>query len=330
MVVIRGKTVLQKATGYEVLSGVQVRIIGIWRHPPSAYQSIPSVNPNLVFITPPLYFDHSAKQGRLHRYNLKVLKDPGRTLLESVEPGSKLIYASSWQGLSPGDLMAIDVFDPERVEFHMIETVPTGSQAQSGRLGLAIPLQRAHRNGARLQKASTPNKLGAMYRLKEDARVGESCLFLDNLKNLKTARYVSIRDNTKNPPEYHIVQLYEAMSNSQGYYRLPPISRVAQLQLQAEQVALKLTKQSLAGANTITVSNVSTLSTGQNLRVGSAAGPVETVEIKSVNRKTRVVELMTKLSKDKHINDLVISFTPVKDFSPDYTVTENQLDFVFG
>jgi hypothetical protein len=242
MVVISGKTVLQKATGYEVLSGVQVRIIGIWRHPPSAYQSTPSANPNLVFITPPLFFDRSAKQGRLHRYNLKVLKDPVRTLLENVKPGSKLIYASSLQALSPGDLIAIDFFDPERVEFHAIETVPTGSQAQSGRLGLAIPLQRAHRNGARLQKASNPKKLGSLQYLKEDARVGESCLFLHQLKNLKTARQVSIRDNSKNPPEYHSVQFYDAESNKQGYYRLPPLSRLAQVELEASYKKLKPVK----------------------------------------------------------------------------------------
>jgi hypothetical protein len=242
MVVITGRTVLQKGTGYEVLSGVQVQIIGIWRQMPSAYQITPSADPNLIFITPPLFFDRSSKNGQLHRYNLKVLKDPGRTLLEKVEPGSKLIYASTLQGLSPGDLIAIDVFDPERAEFHAIETVPTGSQAQSGRLGLAIPLQRAHRNGARLQKANTPNKSGAMYRLKEDARVGESCLFLDQLKILKTAHYVSIRDNSKNPPEYHSVQFYTGESNSQGYYRLPPLSRVAQVELEASYKKLKAVK----------------------------------------------------------------------------------------
>jgi hypothetical protein len=330
MVVIRGRTVLRKATGDKALVGVQVRISGIRREPPSAYLPTSFADPNLVFITPPLFFDRSAKQGRLHRYNLKILKDPGRTLLENVEPGSKLIYASRWQGLSPGDLVAIDALDPERVEFHAIETVPSGSQAQSGRLGLTIPLQRAHGNGARLQKVNSPNKLGTMQHLKEDARVGESCIFLHQLKNLKTAHHVAITASSKNPSEYHSMQIYEAESNEQGYYSLPPISRIALLQIQAEQTPQTLTAPSPSGSNTITVSNVDTLSRGQKLRVGPAGGKMETAEVKKVTQQTRIVELMANLSSVKNVGDLVISFLPDTDFSPDYTVRENQLDFVFG
>jgi hypothetical protein len=330
MVVIHGRTVLQNVPDPEPIRDVEIRIVGIWLKMPSAYKTTSHEAANLIFITPPLFFDRSSKDTQLQRYNLSVLKDPGRTLLENVEPGSTSIYANSWQGLSKGDFVAIDLVDPERVELHAIETVPTGSQAQPGRLGLAIPLQRAHRVGTRLQKANGPNTSGAAHNLQRDARAGESCLFLNKLQNLQTARQISIRDKSSNPPEYHSIQLYRAKSNEQGYYRLPPLSRVAQLRIEVEQAPLMLTAPSTAQTDTITVSKANTLSPGQQLRVGPAGGQTETVKIRKVNQQTHVVELMTKLSSGKHTGDLVISFLPLTDFSPDYTVRENQLDFVFG
>jgi hypothetical protein len=239
MVVLTGRTVLQKATGYEALNGVRVRILSIWRQMPSPYEIIPSADPRLVFITPPLVFDRSAKDGQLHWYELHDLEDAGRTLLENVEPGSKSLHASNCRELDPEDLLALDYVDAERVEILSIEAVATMSESQSGTLEFTGPLQRAHRSGAPLEKVRRPDRRGVQHRLKEDARAGESCLFLDQLKNLETAHYVSISDNTENPPEYHMVKLYEAKSNNQGYYRLPPLSRVAQVELQANYEELK-------------------------------------------------------------------------------------------
>ncbi|MGZ9233912.1 MAG: phage tail sheath family protein [Anaerolineales bacterium] len=78
--------------------------------------------------------------------------------------------------------------------------------------------------------------------------------------------------------------------------------------------ALTLTAASIDGATTITVSDVSTLRIGQRLLVGPAAGPMEKVDIQSVDTTTGVVTLaLPGLATAKAVGDLVITLSLTDD-----------------
>jgi hypothetical protein len=61
----------------------------------------------------------------------------------------------------------------------------------------------------------------------------DSCVFLDAVSGLATGQEVEISGGPA-PAEYHSVRNFSVASDADGYYRLPPLSRVAQLVIRAE------------------------------------------------------------------------------------------------
>lgn len=331
-VVIRGR-VVRVSSGITPLAGATIRVTGIWRKAPPANLTVPADPPNLVSLHPPIYFDRMPGTAQLRRRNLPGLPDTPaneKRLLEHVSPGSRDIFLTNQVGLSMTSILLIDVANPELVEFVEVDTVTGGATPDLPvRIALKHALAFEHRAGALVQVANA-HPLGAILQFAQAAQSGDTCVFLANLSGLAAGNEARITGGP-NPDEYHRVNLFSVTSNADGYYRLPPMSRVAQLEILAEhQGGLTLTMPSAAGTDTITVSDVSLMTSNQSLRVGPAAGPLEPVVIQSINPATRVVRLTANLAADKNIGDLVTVLTPVRKFSPDYTASENQLDFTFG
>ena len=89
-----------------------------------------------------------------------------------------------------------------------------------------------HRAGALVQR-TTPQPLGGNRAFAIDAIPGDSTVFLASLGGLAAGVVVRVADGLA-PSEYHDLRLFSTTSDTDGYYRLPPISRVAQLQLRAD------------------------------------------------------------------------------------------------
>ena len=65
-----------------------------------------------------------------------------------------------------------------------------------------------------------------------DAIAGDTTIFVNSLAGLITANQVEVSGGAP-VNEYHNLQRYHATSNADGYYRLPLLSRVAQVRLEA-------------------------------------------------------------------------------------------------
>ena len=80
----------------------------------------------------------------------------------------------------------------------------------------------------------TPQPPGAQQHFTEDAISGDSSVFLDGLAALGGASEIEVSGGPE-PDEYHRLREFSVTSDSEGYYRLPPLSRVAQLEIHGEQ-----------------------------------------------------------------------------------------------
>jgi hypothetical protein len=81
----------------------------------------------------------------------------------------------------------------------------------------------------------TPQPGGPNNQLNREAIPGDTCVFLNSMNALGLANVVEIFGGGVGlPSEYHRVSHFQTTSDTSGYFRLPPLSRVAQLEIQAD------------------------------------------------------------------------------------------------
>ncbi len=231
-VVIRGRTVLSGTGPTTPIGGATVRITGIWRTPPPAYAMVPSSPPNLICVEPPVYTERETAVGTLRRCDLTPALGEDKRLLEPCEAGSGTLRLSDRQNLNAGDLLRLDAEKPDRMEHIAVESIAGGSTPdQEAEIALAQSTAREHRRGAIVQRV-TPAAPGAVNTLVDTAIPGDSTFFTDGLAGLAGADFARL-DGSAPDPEYHQIRLYSAVSDADGYFRLPPISRTAWVLLEA-------------------------------------------------------------------------------------------------
>lgn len=232
-VVIVGRTVRSISNAATALGGATLTVTGIWRTAPPAHVTVAADPPNLVSLQPSLYADRAALTQSLRRRDLPPAAGPGKVLLDDLLPGTNPIRLSDRQGLSAGDILLIDAAQPDLAEFIAIKTVPVTSAAdQPTFITLDYAVRHAHRRGAVVQEV-VPQPPGAQRQFTVNAIVGDTCVFLDALTGLAAVQEVRIT-GPPGPDEYHKLRLFSVPSDANGYYRLPPLSRVAQLEIHAE------------------------------------------------------------------------------------------------
>ena len=236
--VIYGRTVRANSSTTTPLAGATVRVTGIWRTPPPANMSVPPDASHLVSLQPPLYADRAVIVGELRRRDLPAIVGDEKFLLDDVRQGADPIRLSNRQNLASGDILLIDPNNPDIAEYLAINTIVGASTAsQPAHIVLDYPVAHTHRRDALVQKVN-PQPLGAVaQQIMHEALVGDTCVFLNDLAGLAGANEVQITGGS-NPPEYHRLMRFSVASDGDGYYRLPPISRVAQIEILAEHGAL--------------------------------------------------------------------------------------------
>jgi hypothetical protein len=220
------------------VAGATVTVTGIWRTAPPANQIVPAGPPNLMLLQPPLYSRRAALTGHLRRQKLSPVAGDDKQLLDAVSTGANPIRLSNRQNLAVGDLLLIDADNPDLAEYLAIAAIKGASTPdQPARVTLAYPVVYPHRQNALIQKLD-PQAPGVNHPLADAAIAGDSCVFLNSVSGLAGFSQVRLGGGP-NPDEYHRFSLFTATSDSEGYYRLPLLSRVAQLKLQAAKAALK-------------------------------------------------------------------------------------------
>jgi hypothetical protein len=234
--VIHGRTVRATGTTTSPLTGAIVSITGIWRTPPSATASVPASPANIVSLAPPLYADRAAVTGRLRRRNMLPVLGDDKSLLTAVSAGTDRIAISNWQNLAVNDIVLIDALSPDAVEYLAITAIDAvSSPDQPARMTVAHPVRYPHRRGA-IVREGTPQPFGVVRTFADAAQRGDTCVFVNGLSGLTSADVVQVFGGPVE--EYHQVRLFRVTSDAEGYYRLPPLSRVAQVEVRAEHGAL--------------------------------------------------------------------------------------------
>jgi hypothetical protein len=160
-----------------------------------------------------------------------------KLLLADALAGDNPIRLSNVQNLATGDILFIDAQQPDIAEFLAIDLITGASTTdQPAYITLDNPVALEHRRNAVTQKV-TPQPLGAMKQLTVDAMSRDTCIFLDDVTGLGAANEALITGGTT-PDEHHSFMLFSVTSDAGGYYRLPPLSRVAQVKINATKGAL--------------------------------------------------------------------------------------------
>lgn len=234
--VIFGRIVKNGAGGTVPLAGATVRLTGVWRTPPPANAVVPPDPPDLVSLRPPLYAPRAATVGKLRRRNLPAVPDPvtaQKRLLEDASAASTSVRVTNRVGIAPGKILRVDAETPDLVEYLTVSTViGPADPARPATVMFDTAFAFDHRAGALVQRTA-PQPLGGNRAFAVDAIPGDSTVFLASLGGLAAGVVVRVADGIA-PNEYHDLRLFSTTSDTDGYYRLPPISRVAQLQLRAD------------------------------------------------------------------------------------------------
>lgn len=239
-VVISGRVVAISGHKTVPIPLASVQITGVWRtFPPSDVTAPAPDPPDLVSLCPPLYAPRKAggTGDVLRRRDVVPVVGQDKHLLATAAAGEQTLNLSDRVNIAPGDLLMLDALNPDLVEYVTIATVSGASTAdQPAVVELAYPLAYEHKGNALVYKV-TLQPPGLDNALAVDAISGDTCVFLQSMNSLNaisnvlTQNVVEITDGTHT--EYHSVRLFFVKSDSNGYFRLPPLSRVAQVDIQA-------------------------------------------------------------------------------------------------
>jgi hypothetical protein len=234
-VYIAGRTARWFNNASAPVAAAQISVTGIWRTAPAANVVVAADPPNIVALQPPLYLDRAALAQSLARRDLTPVAGNDKTLLDEVPAGATNLRLSNRLGLAIGDILFIDSEHADLMEFIAIKNLPTTAPADAA---VSLTLEHAaifaHRRGG-LVRQINPQAAGASQNLSVDALAGDTCVFLSGLAGLSGAAEVEI-GGAPGANEYHKLMQFTVASDADGYYRLPPLSRVAQLELRAEKI----------------------------------------------------------------------------------------------
>jgi hypothetical protein len=236
---LAGRTLRRASLAPTVVSGALVRIDGYWPTfpPPNVTPSSVIVAPNLVNVAPGFYAPRDTATGTLRQRTVALVPGADKELLLAAGQGDVRVRLSDRQSLGAGSLLVIDDANGARREYILVDQVDTSSSAdQPAWVTLEYPLAHTHLERAVCRVATLP-LAGALNALVRNAIPGDEAAFTSALAGVGTGDIVEI-DDAAGPPEYHEASLYRATSDVDGYFRLPPIARVAMVLLHAERLGL--------------------------------------------------------------------------------------------
>jgi hypothetical protein len=237
-VVLRGRVVRAGGVPRLPLAGVSIWIDGIWRmFPPADVDPLTVIEaPNLVSLQPGLYAERFSGIDVLRRRNVTFAAGEEKLLTRPAIMGERTIRISDRLNLNPGDLLAIDSNQPDIMEYIVVAAIDlTSTDDQPATITLNFPLAFDHAEETVVVRSilQPPGNSNGVVR---DGIPNDQTVFLSALTDLTVSAIVEITGS--GDPEYQTMSLYQAASDAEGYFRLPPISRVAQLMLHAERADL--------------------------------------------------------------------------------------------
>lgn len=235
---VLGRTLQRASLAPTIVAGASVSIIGYWPTFPLANVAPPAVMlaPNLMNLAPGFYAPRAAAT-TLRQRDLPAIAGHDKNLMQPSVRGTGRLRLSNRTMLVPATPLIVDDADPGRRERILVDQVDTSSaDDQPAWVTLVHPLAHTHLDGA-LCRVANLQPPGAANTLTRPAIPGDETAFTSGLAGLMSGIVVEVDDGVS-PPEYHEIQLYQTVSDADGYFRLPPIARVAMVLLHAERLGL--------------------------------------------------------------------------------------------
>jgi hypothetical protein len=239
-IVLRGR-VVQLVTGHldpVPLPFTPIAIAGVWWTFPPAHVDPSSVMQpaNLVSLHPGLYADRADGVDSLRRRDLAHVAGQDKTLVRPAVTGDTTVKISDQIGVGAGTILAFEPARPDRVEYVAVTgVVGAATPDQPAIATLAHRLQLDHEQATDVYvvapQAPAASNLFDRYGVRSD-----EVAFLAAMSGI-TAGVVEIGGGTS-PIEYQTASLYTATTDADGFYRLPPLSRVASVKLQTPALSL--------------------------------------------------------------------------------------------
>ncbi len=234
-VVIAGR-IVNKLTSTPI-SGATVRVAGIWRTMPPPNVALPPPDPpNLVSIRAPLYSARGTAAGKARIITLtpgaptseKVLRIPAAagTVMLALDNRINL-------SLAGGDVLWIDSGSANEEFVTTTKVRGASTPDQPAEVTLAVGLRNAHHLDASV-KIVTPKAPGVDKAVTQPAMPGDPVIFVSDLAGWAGANAVEIHGGAA--AEYHAISRFTATTDAAGFYRLPPISRIALLRMEVQGV----------------------------------------------------------------------------------------------
>lgn len=244
--IVRGRALRQPIASAAPIAapGARIGLTGVWwTYREIPVNSSPPHAPDLVVFPAPLAFDHAT--GALERLTARAPDGIARATAAPVLVGAAEIALTNVSGLNSAGGDVLELESAGSAERELVITAgfvpPTSTTAASVRL--RTPLAFPHRGGTPVVHATLT--FAASGSLVREAQRGDRVLFANTLASVATDDVLRIAGGTP-VAELRLVRrlpLYDATTNTfshpvtlgmDGSFTLPPIARVAQIQLFVE------------------------------------------------------------------------------------------------
>jgi hypothetical protein len=233
---LRGRVVRGDLVPPQPVAGATVAITELWHRFPAAHEDpLTLLEPGaLLSLRPGLYRDRPAGAASVTALQLAAAAGEAKRLLAAVAAGATVVRLSDRVNLTAGDLLGIDVAHPDLAEIIPIAAVSSVTTPdQSALVTLAHPLALAHAAGTeavrqqRLPLAAVPNAI------RRAAIPADPVVFTAGLLGIGLQPGPVEIAGGAHGLEVQSGRRLQAQTDADGYYRLPPLSRVSQLRLAA-------------------------------------------------------------------------------------------------
>jgi len=215
-----------------------VSITGVWwTFPPADVVASTMLQPaNLVSLHPGLHADRLlGNSPTVRRRDLAHVAGQDKTLVLPAARGTTTAKVSDRVGVVAGTVLAFEPARPDRVEYVTVTAVAGAStDDQSATVTLAHRLHLDHEEATAVHVVA-PQAPGASRALVRDGVRGDRVAFLAAMGGI-SAGVVEVSGGAA--AEYQTASLYSTTTDVNGYYRLPPLSRVASVQLETPALLL--------------------------------------------------------------------------------------------
>jgi hypothetical protein len=231
-VAIRGRTVARTATGTEPVANATVRVSRLWRSTADVRNHLPPVPARIAGLWPGLYADRAAATAVTPIAPTSPAGEE-KLLAAPAPSGSGTPALTDSVNLVAGtSVLAIDPGDPERQERIAVAALaPAFLPAEPVTATLRYPLRHDHAAGAVATRIVPGAPAGPAKQLADGASPGDRTVFLNDaaLPSLQGTVRIDAGANA----EFQQYALFDVTSDAQGYFRLPPLHRVAQVEVEA-------------------------------------------------------------------------------------------------